>query len=491
MVLKVVMFVFYSSLVRSLHKRDYSVFNRALEKGFFPLFLRSKIFSYLIKESLRLNFFMGAWIVLQEKDFLPEDLVLSDIESALTNLSDEEFKVLKTYLPTQDSKFYPPLGLYHKRGADLSYALFNRLNNSMESSESISLVNQGRPWNIPKNKLARCYWEYMRKYSDLGNALSIWRYLVSEKNNLAPVYFKWLELACQTYPHSVVLQTLKQRKALVSYNSFSHEEVLYTTIQELFPGITSRALRNKFLGNRSPFFTGTIFEGEGCVWQHDQLKWFNHLLLNFPHFKPDWFLEGDLEMLVHQASPGFLNTFTIIANHLKDASTTMQKSLVVALVSVDSDVLYGLERLIPETSPEVVTNMINSGEGTISTLLTKLTEYHDVRPDLQFDQHLIQSFHGKTFVFQKKTYEVVVPKVSQELIDAGKALNNCVGDGEYADQIMDNEISIFFLKTNGVITHCFEVDGFEIVEAKRKSNLEAGQRLLAKLCEELDLEDGT
>ncbi len=75
------------------------------------------------------------------------------------------------------------------------------------------------------------------------------------------------------------------------------------------------------------------------------------------------------------------------------------------------------------------------------------------------------------YTYQEETYSIVLPKIPQDLIDEGKALNHCVGT--YIKRVADGKTDILFIRpTKNLEAHLatMEVKNGHIVQARTKNN---------------------
>lgn len=83
---------------------------------------------------------------------------------------------------------------------------------------------------------------------------------------------------------------------------------------------------------------------------------------------------------------------------------------------------------------------------------------------------------------------VHVPVNNFDLIDASHFINICVGSGEYAKKIMDNESLIVLLKSEDKLKYCVELNYdnfFTIIQAKGEGNSAISKELHLELQEEI------
>lgn len=71
---------------------------------------------------------------------------------------------------------------------------------------------------------------------------------------------------------------------------------------------------------------------------------------------------------------------------------------------------------------------------------------------------------------EKNVYEIHIPMTTQELTQAGRFLNICVGNGSYENKIIKNISNILFLKQNGRIKYCVEYKYKQIIQIKTVNN---------------------
>lgn len=85
---------------------------------------------------------------------------------------------------------------------------------------------------------------------------------------------------------------------------------------------------------------------------------------------------------------------------------------------------------------------------------------------LELNQHKIAFLQGLDF----KGLKIVVPNTNIQLIEVGLLLNNCVGNGQYADRINNKKCFVIFLKSSNV-EYCIELDKkFNIIQFKTYNN---------------------
>lgn len=77
-------------------------------------------------------------------------------------------------------------------------------------------------------------------------------------------------------------------------------------------------------------------------------------------------------------------------------------------------------------------------------------------------------------------YTIRVPQMNKELVECGVRLGICVGDGNYAEEILGRECFIFFLKKKGEIEYCIEVSipSNQIVQVQGKNAVHNHSRKL-------------
>lgn len=115
---------------------------------------------------------------------------------------------------------------------------------------------------------------------------------------------------------------------------------------------------------------------------------------------------------------------------------------------------------------------------------------------LALDKNQNISFPSQTKFFQLnhqeiKNYVIKVPKFNHELIHMGTDLHLCVGNGFYAEKIMNNQSNIIFLEKDKypvIVLEIKQTEGsIQILQGRKLFNQEVESDLLTELEEKLSL----
>lgn len=491
----------YKKIFLNIKRRNLQQLKKSVRSAYIPLFIRPTLAKKLKKEALNEDFFLGLWFFTFECSIFFKTSTDEEMDyfiQKIPNLPTKTFASIKSSLiPIGEprNRFQCPsffLTSKDYKTKVLSETLFLKLQSSLKKGESIALVHHGFPWNVTNGKLGPLYWNYL-KDQDLGKSLDIWSYIVHFIPQYKADYLQFLDLALKQVPYSVILQTLRKKEALIE-GQVTQEQVKKEKIEELFPCFNTTGLKRALF--HSP---GLYSEGQRnglTYWDFHPLTLLHEVLKTYPKLNPSWFIKDNYFVLIKDYSQlqSAYKDLLLLLPMAQDFGDKINQSIIEAFLNGENILLSSSKDLIITTEGKVLKEMLNNNPTwTLSTLYKNLQKYHEHRPDLELTQPFMRRHHKKTFSLGKKNYEVIVPSLSQELIVAGKILKNCVGDGEYADLIQEGECEVFFITTNGKLTHCVEVEVYEdegrVTQATRVKNLDMGQALLRKICLELDLED--
>ena len=501
--IKKILSFFYSSLFVSLSQKDIDAFALALKNSYVPSFIKKRLYKELIYKSLSESFTLGVWHVFFNLTVKPsfskeeEKEIYLFLAEGISTLSSSDFYFIKEGLKKEEGSFLcPPWLLYNPKQPNysqkLTESLFVTLNRYLTRQETISLIQDSNPWGFRPHKIASLYWLQLES-NDIGKSLRFWSYLVSIHPSLFDQYLEFVDLLLKQNPYSFVLQTLKKQKCVL-HGSLEEKVFTATSIEEVFPLFSSRAIKSSLFHNPGLFLDFQSYEKSHRSWMFEGYDLI-HQILDKYKVDTQLFLRKDYTSfnrlcLKYGHEHVYYKILNILEHCKQVENSKIASSTIEEWMSGETCEIGMCFDLMQDTSREVLKKMIfENPTWTLNTFVKNLQKYHEIRPDLVLVQPTVQKYHNKKFVHRKKEYEIIVPSISQELIDVGNILKNCVGNGDYANAIIEEDAEIFFIKTNGKISHCIQVEEFEIVEACGYKNRPMGKELLKKLEKEMNLEE--
>lgn len=252
---------------------------------------------------------------------------------------------------------------------------------------------------------------------------------------------------------------------------------------------SEKCLAKAILNTTSAFaqkvlFTEIIYKD---TFNYSKLFWLSNLLKS--GFNYDLVIRfittNELVNYASELPEDFLKNLKHFFSEERIFSLIMESQKKRNLETYIKDTAYSLNFLLESDLKELALSKIKNSKNLID-LHNKVSDVVKFlsQDNFKLNQDLVHGLSGQ----KVKDYEIFIPQSNHDLIELGKTLHICVGDGQYGELIKKKRIFIIALKNaQGRYSHCVEVDrgSLNVKQSKTYHNKEMGPVLVSILSEKL------